>query len=83
MDANLRKFPRQNAFKIGVIRIDNCSPDIECLIWDDSEAGARIEPIGEDAVPDEFELFLDDLQARRSCRVIWRQGRKIGVVFTV
>ena len=83
MDADLRKSPRQNAFKIGVIQIDNCSDDIECLIWNVSEDGAQLEPMSAEPVPDEFELYLDEQGARRSCLVIWRGSRKIGATFTV
>lgn len=83
MDANLRKSPRRNAFKIGVIQIDSCSDDIECLIWNYSENGAQLEPLCIEALPNEFELFVDEEGPRRSCFVIWREGRKVGVTFTV
>ena len=83
MDADLRKSPRQNAFEIGVIQIDSCSNDIECLIWNVSKNGALIEPLSAEPVPDEFELFLNEQGPRRSCLVIWREGRKVGVTFMV
>lgn len=83
MNVDLRKFPRQNAFKIGAIQIDACSVDIECLIWNLSESGAQIEPLSLESVPSEFELFVDENQPRRSCFVIWREGSKIGVAFIV
>ena len=83
MNVNLRKSPRQNAFKLGAIQIDACSVDIECLIWNISEGGAQIEPLSHEVVPSEFELFVDEDGPRRSCFVIWREGPKIGVTFTV
>ncbi|GJD96910.1 pilus assembly protein PilZ [Methylobacterium iners] len=83
MNVNLRKSPRQIAFKIGAIQINACSVDIECLIWNISECGAQIEPLSLEPVPNEFELFVDENEPRRSCFVIWREGPKIGVAFTV
>ena len=81
--ADLRRSRRNSTCKLGVIQIDNCSPDIECLIWDVSAGGAKIEPLFQEPMPDEFEIFTDEQDVRRSCAVIWRKKRKIGVAFVI
>jgi len=55
---------------------------LPCSILDVSDTGARLESARPDAIPDRFGLLLSDNgQPRRDCRVIWRDGRKIGVTF--
>jgi hypothetical protein len=44
-----------------------------------SEQGAMLEI---DSAPDQFVLFLTmDGDRKRPCRVIWREGRQVGVMF--
>jgi hypothetical protein len=81
--ADLRRSRRKSTCKLGAIQVDNCSPDIECLVWDVSEGGAKIEPLSVNQVPNEFEIFIDEQDVRRSCAVIWRKKRKIGVAFVI
>ncbi|HWK95333.1 MAG TPA: PilZ domain-containing protein [Pseudolabrys sp.] len=55
---------------------------VSCAILDVSDSGARLEPEGSDAVPDRFNLVLSgNGTPRRHCRVIWREGKQIGVTF--
>ena len=80
---DLRRSRRKSTCKLGAIQIDNCSPDIECLIWNVSAGGAKIEPLSQEPMPDEFEIFIDKQDVRRSCVVIWRKKRKIGIAFVI
>ncbi len=80
-EADLRQSRRKSTCKLGAIQVGSCSPDIECLVWDVSESGAKIELLSTEAVPDEFELFIDERDVRRSCSVVWRKKRKIGIAF--
>ena len=80
-EADLRRSRRKSTCKLGAIQVDNCSSDIECLVWDVSESGAKIELLSTEPVPDEFEIFIDEQDVRRSCSVVWRKKRKIGVAF--
>jgi hypothetical protein len=53
-----------------------------CAIYDISETGARIEIADTKAVPDRFLLRLSrNGSARRTCSVVWRKARHIGVKF--
>jgi len=58
----------------------NQSPQ-DCVVRDISYLGARLAFIGTAGVPDAFELALDALHMRRSCRVVWRSHTQIGVQF--
>lgn len=53
-----------------------------CLLFDISQSGARIEIDQPAAVPDEFILYLSHSgSARRGCKVMWRKQRQLGVKF--
>lgn len=53
-----------------------------CALNDISQSGARIDVENADIVPDRFMLLLSSNgKARRTCQVIWRQPRQIGVHF--
>jgi hypothetical protein len=58
---------------------DNLHP---CILSDISDIGARLEVDETQPIPDHFMLFLSNNgAARRSCEVVWRQARQIGVKF--
>jgi len=53
-----------------------------CRLSDISQAGERISVEKDMTLPDQFMLFLSNYgAARRTCRVVWRNERKIGVKF--
>jgi len=55
---------------------------VACVLWDISDAGARIAAARAAALPDVFGLFLSkDGKSRRFCRVAWRRGGQLGVQF--
>ncbi|MGU3537356.1 hypothetical protein [Methylobacterium sp. A54F] len=76
-----RKARRHTVTRLGVVQIDFCSPDIECLIWDLSTSGALIQPLQARAIPREFELWPGTDTDRRSCRVVWARAGLFGVTF--
>jgi hypothetical protein len=51
----------------------------ECTVYNLSEGGAHLEIRG--PAPNAFDLEIDGDQVRRSCSVIWRRGKRIGVKF--
>ena len=81
MNKDKRKSPRRHmrysawiAAKPGELRA--------CALSDISESGARIDVDDSKTIPDRFQLFLSSNgAARRSCTVVWRKGRQIGVSF--
>jgi hypothetical protein len=50
-----------------------------CNIIDVSAGGACIEVHGADAIPKRFTLNFGGV--KKSCRVVWQKGRRIGVTF--
>ncbi len=52
-------------------------PPLKGRLLNVSEQGAKLEIEG---APDEFVLSLTE-ETKRPCRVIWRDGQKLGVVF--
>jgi hypothetical protein len=54
----------------------------ECVVFDESEKGARLVVDSPHEIPDTFYLYLSlDFTSRRRCRVAWRSAREIGVEY--
>ncbi|MBV9568019.1 MAG: PilZ domain-containing protein [Hyphomicrobiales bacterium] len=52
-----------------------------CVIKDLSRGGAKIAGVIAHKIPDEFMLRISRARGSRKCRVLWRQGDKLGVGF--
>lgn len=53
-----------------------------CALHDISESGARIDVVDSKMVPDRFVLLLSgNGAARRTCNVVWREAKQVGVKF--
>jgi hypothetical protein len=73
-----RRTPRRQAAWI----VLDGGAQVACVLWDISDAGARVAAARAGALPDVFGLFLSkDGKARRFCRVAWRRGGQLGVQF--
>jgi hypothetical protein len=80
--AELRKKPRRHFHYNARIFSDKDTPPITCSISDISQTGARIALESDEKLPDTFMLLLTpNGDARRHCRVIWRDGLSVGVEF--
>jgi hypothetical protein len=78
----LRRKPRRLFHYNAAILTDGKSPPRTCAIADISESGARILLESDSELPDRFLLLLSrNGQARRKCRVVWRNGLVVGVEF--
>lgn len=54
----------------------------ECLVWDESETGARLVVDNPQEFPERFYIYLAlDFRSRRHCRVAWRSDRELGVQY--
>jgi hypothetical protein len=54
----------------------------ECVVFDESEKGARLVVDSPNEIPDTFYLYLSlDFSSRRRCRVAWRSETQIGVEY--
>jgi hypothetical protein len=54
----------------------------ECTIRNMSSHGAQLDVSNPMAVPSEFTLLVNPDRRGRPCRIIWRAGNRMGVVFT-
>ena len=54
-------------------------PVINCTLIDYSPGGACVDLGGQVAIPDRFELL--HVNTKKRCRVAWKRGTRIGVVF--
>ena len=77
----LRKAKRTQRRQAAWVVLDG-GTRLPCVLWDISDAGARIAAARAGGLPDVFGLFLTkDGKARRFCRVAWRRGGQLGVQF--
>jgi hypothetical protein len=58
---------------------DAKKPAIPCTLVDYSPGGACVDLGGQVALPDRFELL--HVNTRKRCRIAWKRGSRIGVVF--
>jgi PilZ domain len=80
--AELRKKPRRQFHYNASILLDAKSAPQPCAIADVSATGARILLAAECTLPERFILLLTRSgEARRHCRLVWRDGLAAGVEF--
>lgn len=76
-----RRHRRHTINRIAKFQTDCGALPRDCMITDMSKQGARLFAIGAD-LPDQFQLLISgEKGSRRECRVVWRLGGEIGVVF--
>ena len=75
----MRNSPRHRVRKAG--RIDLGGGAIDCTVLNLSGTGAALEVTGQAGIPERFVLVLDTDKQHLPCRVVWRQGYRIGVLF--
>jgi hypothetical protein len=71
--------PRRRVLKAGSIQFGGGS--IDCIVRNLSETGAALEVVTPLFIPDHFTLVVQTEQLKRSCRIIWRKQKRIGVAF--
>ena len=80
--AELRKKPRRQFHYNASVLLDAKSPRQPCAIADISDTGARLVLAKECELPERFILLLTRSgEARRHCRLVWRNGLAAGVEF--
>jgi hypothetical protein len=65
--------------KTGQIILGPKLPVLTCRVVDYSAGGTCLEIHGLGPIPDRFEFLYGTV--RKKCRVVWRRGVRIGVVF--
>jgi len=80
---NNRRFhrvrPTGAASRTGTIFVDLKSPATACNVVDFSAGGACLEVHGSDDIPRKF--ILNHGGVKKNCRIVWQQGRRVGVSF--
>jgi len=80
---NQRRFhrvrPTTTNAKSGTIFVDLKKPATPCNVVDISAGGACIEVHGTATIPKRF--VLNHCGVKKSCRLVWQKGRRIGVCF--
>jgi hypothetical protein len=80
--AELRKKPRRQFHYNANLLIEGEKIPCPCAITDISDSGARLQLEAECELPERFILLLTKGgEARRHCRVVWRDGLFVGVEF--
>lgn len=74
-----RSAPRQRVLKTGTIEFGGGA--IDCAIKNWSATGAALEVASPVGIPACFTLHLPADGLQRSCRVMWRKEKRIGVTF--
>ncbi len=73
-----RSLVRRSSWFVGSVG----EPLRECVVWDESESGARLIVDAPETVPDTFHIYMTlDFSSRRRCRVVWRASKQVGVEF--
>jgi hypothetical protein len=74
-----RAAPRHRVLRAGTILIGDGS--INCMAHDMSDTGALLGVTSSAEIPDYFTLILSPNGCHKSCRVMWRQQLRMGVMF--
>lgn len=61
--------------------VETGQPDRACVVLDISSEGAKIVLADSSALPDRFELAFAASGPPRSCELIWRRGKVVGLKF--
>ena len=73
---------RRPSRRAASVEISAADPPVQCVIWDFSDAGARLAIARRPAdLPNKFTLLVKDGGVRRVCQVVWTDGRFVGVQF--
>lgn len=77
--AERRLDARRRVFKGGVISFDGSG--IDCTVRNMSDGGAALDVANGVMIPPRFRLAIkaDDFTSR--CRMIWNNGRRVGIAF--
>ncbi|GEP12234.1 hypothetical protein MMMDOFMJ_3503 [Methylobacterium gnaphalii] len=82
MSEERRTIPRSDVFRLGSILLDHGTEVPVCLTLNLTDRGAKLEVEDPASLPDVFQLIPSSDARPRPCRVLWRLGTKMGVMFT-
>jgi PilZ domain len=76
-----RKDSRVSANKRGRIKFGPSGQEMPCTVEDLTAAGAGLQVGSTFGLPKVFRLTVDGDSETRHCRVVWTDGKKLGVSF--
>ena len=76
-----RTVVRQRTLKGATIVFSDGQFTYKCLVKNLSTTGASLELPSTDGVPNQFNLVFEDRSPTRSCNVVWRTPKRLGVEF--
>src|SRR5450432_2328640 len=76
-----RRVQRTRVIKGAKIIFGNRSSVLDCVVRNLTNSGARLDLPSLVGVPQTFELSFDQGHTIRPCRVVWRIGNSVGVLF--
>lgn len=71
--------PRQRVLKAATIEFGGGA--IDCAVRNWSATGAALEVTSPVGIPERFTLHVPGDGLQRTCQVMWRKERRIGIVF--
>jgi hypothetical protein len=81
MIAERRGTPRQKTYKFGRIGFGGNRAVIGCVVRDLSDTGACLQLERALGIPDAFNLVFETGEPSRTCYVMWRNNKRLGVAF--
>ncbi len=72
---------RKRILKGGRIVFNGRASTLSCTVRDISGTGARLRVAQGQALPSRFDLLIDTDGLEAPCRVAWRKGEDVGVLF--
>ena len=76
-----RREPRTSTNQRGVIKFGAAGTELACTVHDLTLGGAGLSVGTSFGVPQVFRLTIDGQPNTRHCRVVWREGKRLGVSF--
>lgn len=81
-DVDSRHDPRTVVRRCGWLSRTKGEQLRECIVWDESAAGACLMASDTGEIPDDFYIYMSlEFTSRRRCRVAWRTDKLLGVRF--
>ena len=81
MNSESRRDVRKRTFLRGRILYNGGAASMDCIIRDMSESGARLELSETSALPEVFDLYIQNKDATFRAMLCWRRGGEVGVTF--
>jgi hypothetical protein len=76
-----RTIARQRTLKGATVVFSDGQFTYKCLIKNLTPTGASLEFSSTDGVPNQFQLVFEDRSPTRTCKVVWRTEKRLGVEF--